>query len=713
MRNFPLSLLIVLAILGFGTLSAQQFQVDQLTYGVISDNTCRIVSASAQTPAVLVVPESVEHDGTTYTVTEIGANAFDLATSMTSITLPATLKVIESAAFYKPTKLKDIICHATTPPDVSASPFANTVLSNVTLTVPAGCYLAYVENWTRFIRIVEPGSTTLTQNGFKFTIVSPTSKYARIDANNYSGEISIPATFTHEGETYTLVEVSQKCFNGNGNVTKLTLPPTLLVLGEYCFQKMSKITELELPQSVLYIKYGILSQTPIKKIVLPNKVKYLMNVAFQKCTALEEVTLPDSLEIMGNAAFSGCTALTTVHGGQNVRIMEGAIYNGDKALVNYTFPPGLESLGSIAFSGTGIKFHKLPEKVKAIETQTFMNCYNLTDIDLSNITRIQTSAFNGCSNLANVVMPDTMAADDWGSMVFQGCKALKNIRLPEGITQLGAQTFYNCTSLDSVMIPASVTSFGNMAFRNCTSLKRITLPPALYSLKLGVFQGCTALEEIYMPTCPNSEIGNQTFYGCTNLHKAVLPRTLLTLGNFTFLNCTNLAEVVLGDSLRQINYNAFQNCQSLTNFDAPDSLRTIGKLAFDGCSNLKSVRFKKVVESMDDNVFTNCPALVSIECQNPIPPTVPENAFDSLTYHKAVLGVPQSAIETYRKAQTWSKFSDITLGVNNLLNEDAAIIRREYYSLTGLRLTEAPDHGVIIVVEYFADGTRRIVKTVH
>ena len=47
----------------------------------------------------IVVPKTIEYDGETYTVTEIGKDAFESCTGLTSITLPETIRVISDNAF--------------------------------------------------------------------------------------------------------------------------------------------------------------------------------------------------------------------------------------------------------------------------------------------------------------------------------------------------------------------------------------------------------------------------------------------------------------------------------------------------------------------------------------------------------------------------------------------------------------------------------------
>lgn len=76
---------------------------------------------------------------------------------------------------------------------------------------------------------------------------------------------------------------------------------------------------------------------------------------------------------------------------------------------------------------------------------------------------------------------------------------LKKVTLPSNLTKIGSAVFDGCTELDDINIPSTLQEIGNYAFRN-TKISRITLPASLKNnydaIGRYTFYGCNELEEI-------------------------------------------------------------------------------------------------------------------------------------------------------------------------------------------------------------------------
>ena len=91
---------------------------------------------------------------------------------------------------------------------------------------------------------------------------------------------------------------------------------------------------------------------------------------------------------------------------------------------------------------------------------------------LKDPTSIGIDAFNGCSNLTTVTIPNSVTSI--GNNAFDSCYNITSVTIGDSVTSIGDNAFISCTSLASVSIPNSVTSIGYKAFNTCISLTSIT-----------------------------------------------------------------------------------------------------------------------------------------------------------------------------------------------------------------------------------------------
>ena len=125
-------------------------------------------------------------------------------------------------------------------------------------------------------------------------------------------------------------------------------------------------------------------------------------------------------------------------------------------------------------------------------------------------------AFDGCSSLTSVIIPNSVAWIGWDA--FQNCSSLTSVNIPNSVATIGGSAFWGCSSLTSVTIPNSVASIGNSAFWGCSSLTSVTIPNSVTSIGAHTFYGCSSLTSVNMGNSVTS-IGeyNQEIKGETNV----------------------------------------------------------------------------------------------------------------------------------------------------------------------------------------------------
>lgn len=96
------------------------------------------------------------------------------------------------------------------------------------------------------------------------------------------------------------------------------------------------------------------------------------------------------------------------------------------------------------------------------------------------VTTIGEWAFEGCTGLTGVTIPDSVTS--LGDGVFLGCSGLKDIAISKNLTEMGYCVFEGCSSLVSITIPDSVEYIGDSAFYNCTALTSVTIGNGVTSI---------------------------------------------------------------------------------------------------------------------------------------------------------------------------------------------------------------------------------------
>ena len=189
-----------------------------------------------------------------------------------------------------------------------------------------------------------------------------------------------------------------------------------------------------------------------------------------------------------------------------------------------------------------------------------------------------------------------------GDHLFAALPNLTAVTLPESLQEIGSYAFRDCTSLEGVTVPQGTIRIEEQAFACCTALTTISLPDTLTDIGSGAFLGCRQLTAVCIPEGVTA-IEPETFNGCFSLQTVTLPDTLTSIGAYAFASCVKLSEILLPGTLVSIGDHAFSSCSALATVTLPEQVAYVGGCAFAYCSNLETVYFLGDAPEFSGNIF--------------------------------------------------------------------------------------------------------------
>ena len=209
-----------------------------------------------------------------------------------------------------------------------------------------------------------------TNNYYTEVAVSCQGNHGYNVDGEYSGDVIIPETVTHDGETYPVTGIGDEAFDGCDGLTSVTIPNTVTSIGENAFNACQKLTS----------------------VIIPNSVTSIGKYAFQDCESLESLTIGKSVASIGRGAFYVCSKFLT-----SISVDPDNSYYNSQDDCNALIETASKTLI------LGCKNTVIPNSVTSIGESAFTSCEELTSLTIpSSVTSIADYAFFLCSGLTDI-----------------------------------------------------------------------------------------------------------------------------------------------------------------------------------------------------------------------------------------------------------------------------------------------------------------------
>ena len=353
------------------------FTIDGVEYEVLFDHYVGVSLVDYLLEGHLDIPNSVEYEGTTYTVTTIQTLAIPMGSRLTSVTIPSNVTKVESGAIVG-SEIEYI--------DVA---YENAIYESVDGVLYAN------------------GGTTLVSSPAKKTNVAVSTNVTEIEQRAFYSS-SLESIWIYGNVSIIQCETFANCHN----------------LREF---NMTMDGVNTMPTSVLIIEDSAFSNCESLQNIALNNVRTIGMYAFSN-TGLETIRITEAVVNIADGAFVGCQNLRYFESENESYPAEGGVLYEQRSILSLKCYPAGKTDESLT----------IPANADTISPWAFSGCSHLKNVKILDQAEVSYAAFSECSSLEYVYMWDGVLYID--ALAFLGCSALKGFQA-NGLVGMGMLAF--------------------------------------------------------------------------------------------------------------------------------------------------------------------------------------------------------------------------------------------------------------------------------
>lgn len=426
-------------------------------------------------------------------------------------------------------------------------------------------------------------------------------------------------TLSNDGKFYTITEVKNKA-NASYSIPTSHNNLPITTIGENAFYGCSSMREINIPNGITSIgKNAFAYCSSLYRVTLASSVNSIGADAFSGCSKLVEICNFSKLNLIAGQNDNGSIAkyalnICTSEQGKKISFVDGFVFfdNGSTPyLIGYegnnteielpeNFNGKSYTIYDYAFAKSSITFITIPGSV-TLGKGAFYNSALVSARFLDGIVEISDNAFECCSQLKSIALPDTVTYV--GKRAFAQCEKLESIILSNQLTSIEDETFDSCFKLSGVVLPEGITAIGKRAFYGCASITSVISTKdtdKINSVDVP-FAGLAIPDSV-------QKIGDSAFSSCSSLSSFYCPSEVISIGNDAFAYCGVLATFSVNATskstykLQSIGDRAFYNCSKLNGIYIPETVTYVGENAFFSCvSIIIKTQYKEIPSTWNEN----------------------------------------------------------------------------------------------------------------
>ena len=457
-----------------------------------------------------------------------------------------------------------------------------------------------------------------------------------------NGTLKIPDTVTKIGEgafaqvagLKTIIipgsvkEIGTNAFTNNLTLETVIMEEGVQIIGVTAFSNCQKLKNISMPESLLEIKYGAFYKCLlVEKIKIPSKITKIERDTFGGANSLKEIVLSDNTEIILSGAFA-FTSFEEIVLPKKIKEIESGVFNGNLKLSNIM----VEGENPQYVYETGMLMSKNKENI------VFISDKYLKDINIFTIPegiRRFNISLNNYTNITKIIIPETIEYVSVENLPI----SINEIQLVNTNTKYSVnknkKILYTKDTKEMVICYSKeenidlreeeILKIGNFAFKQATNAQYIILPNLLKSIGTQVFNTCKRVEKIKIGANVNYidplfKYGNshgKVTIEKENLKYMVENNVLYSKDKTKLYSVLYLIEgsFYLDEKVEEVDNFAFHNQYEMTDINISKSVKEI-KRSFNYCNKLTKINIPNNVKKIDNNAFTQCNNVESINVDN-------------------------------------------------------------------------------------------------